>query len=202
MRLLHPVMPFVTEEIWRSLPHAGESIVIASWPERQEHLEDPTAEEGMARIMDTIRAIRNVRAEMNVPLGRPAAVVVQTAEPTLRGLLEASSGYLAALASVDDLRVGPVTPAKPPRSAAAILPGLEVYLPLQGLIDLDREMERLSKALTGAQAELARSREKLANEQFISRAPADVVEREREKEAQSADTVVKLERRLGVLRER
>jgi len=202
MRLLHPIMPFVTEEIWQSLPHEGPSVMVAPWPERQAHLEDASAEDQMARIMDTIRAIRNVRAEMNVPLGRRAAVVVQTDEPALAGLLEASAGYMAALASVDGLQVGPVTPVKPPQAAAAILPGLEVHIPLKGLIDLERETERLSRALVGAQAELARSRGKLSNEDFATKAPTEVVEREREKEAQLADTVSRLERRLEVLKGR
>jgi len=201
LRLLHPIMPFVTEEIWQALPHDGPSLIIAKWPEPAARWDDPAAEADMALVMDVIRAVRNIRAEMNVPLGKRADVIIQCPDSARRGLLGSAAGYIGALAAVGDLAVTAVEDAKPPQSGSAILPGLEVYLPLRGLIDLERETARLEKALEEARRELERSQAKLANPDFIARAPADVVAKERDKEAAAADSAQRLEQRLALLRQ-
>ncbi|MDP2872162.1 MAG: valine--tRNA ligase [Bacillota bacterium] len=201
LRLLHPVMPFVTEEIWQALPHDGPSIVVAPWPETLPHLENDRAEAEMGRVMDTIRAVRNIRAEMNVPAGKQADVTLQAAEPRVRELLSAASPYIRGLASVGGLQVEPTGGTRPKQAGAAILAGIEVYMPLRGLIDFEREAGRIRRALGEAELELARARERLANESFLRRAPADVVAREREKEAQYAEQAEKLRQRLTLLEE-
>jgi valyl-tRNA synthetase len=201
MRLMHPLMPFVTEEIWQALPHDGPSIVVSRWPDSLAGLEDKGAEQEMARIMDSIRAIRNIRAEMNVPAGRQADVIMQAGEQAVRDLLAGAAAQIRALASVGDLRITGSGGERPRQAGAAILPGIEIYMPLRGLIDFEREAARLRKALSEAEAELGRARERLANSSFLSRAPADVVAKEREKEAQYAEQAAKLRERLAVLAE-
>ncbi len=199
LRLLHPVMPFITEEIWQALPHEGPSIMIAPWPAPNAELEDPAAEQAMATIMELVRSIRNIRAEMNVPLGKRADVVIQYTEEPMRQLLDSSSSYLFSLASVAHLEIAAASSLKPAQSAAAILPGLEVYLPLRGLIDLEKEAARLRKALEDTQSDLARTRERLSNPNFVSRAPEEVVAKERDREATFADSVTRLKERLRIL---
>jgi len=199
LRLLHPIMPFVTEEIWQALPHEGESIVVAPWPTTEEARRDEAAESEMELVMEVIRAIRNIRAEMNVPLGKRADVRIQSDDAVKRALLDEYRAYLVALAGIGSLEVDSVTEAKPAQSGSAMLPGIEVYLPLAGLIDLERETARLHRALAEARRELERSEAKLANPSFAKRAPAEVVAKERDKHAGYTDAIARLEQRLAVL---
>jgi valyl-tRNA synthetase len=201
LKLLHPIMPFITEEIWQALPHEGPSITVAPWPQADPRWSDPQAEADMSQVMDVIRAIRNIRAEMNVPLGKKADVIVQCASDARIELLTGAKAYLAALANVGELTVERTSAGKPPRSGSAILPGVEVYVPLYGLIDLAKETARLQKALDEAVRERDRCRAKLASPDFINRAPAEVVAKEREREAGQADAVARLEGRLALLRQ-
>ena len=198
LRLLHPVMPFVTEEIWQALPHDGASIMIAPWPVAVDSDLNDGAETAMATLMEVIRAIRNIRAEMNVPLGKRADVVIHCPDDGLRGTLIDGRAYMLPLASIADLSITPGGP-KPAGSASAILAGLEIYVPLRGLIDIDRETARLHKALAEAGDELARSQARLANPNFVERAPTEVVAKERERVAVLADSVARLEQRLQLL---
>jgi len=200
LRLLHPVMPFVTEEIWQALPHDGPSIMIAPWPVADRSDLSDRAETSMGTLMEVIRAIRNIRAEMNVPLGKRADVIIHCPEDELRATLVAGSVYMLPLASIAELSITPSGP-KPAGSASAILAGLEIYVPLRGLIDIDRETARLHKALVEAGNELARSQARLANPNFVGRAPAEVVAKEQERAAVLADSVARLEQRLQLLGE-
>lgn len=180
MRLLHPYMPFITEEIWQNLPGTGESIMIQSWPEPKGY-GDPQVEKEMELIMDTIKAIRNIRAEMNVQPGRKAEIILVAAEGEIRQTLEKAQMSIKNLAGGSSLEIYEKLESKPPQAASAVLGGVEVYLPLRGLLDLDKEIARVEKEMDQANKELARLEGKLNNQGFVAKAPAEVVAKEREK---------------------
>jgi valyl-tRNA synthetase len=198
LALLHPFFPFLTERIWEYLPGSEGLLMTAPWPE-PEGREDPAAEAEIERVQGVITAVRNMRAEMNVTPGLPVPVVIRADAETQRAL-EDGGPYLRALARVDRVTVSPGA-AKPPRSASAVVQGMEVYLPLEGLIDLEAERQRLERK----QAELVKGLEaverKLGNEQFVSRAPADVVEAEKERRERLTGDLEVVERNLASLTE-
>ena len=198
MRLLHPFMPFITEEIWQHLPHQGESITIAPWPQDDPALVDEAAESEMGKLMEIVRAIRNIRAEVGVAPGKKITAVIQ-AEPGQAEGLAATQGYLATLAGLSQVRIAEDQAEKPPKAMTAVAGGAQIFLPLADLVDLDKERARLQKELDNAAAETARLQAKLANEGFLAKAPAAVVEKEREKLAEAEDRRGKLEARLAEL---
>ena len=195
MRLLHPFMPFITEEIWQHLPHEGSSIMKASWPSAQAERNDAAAEAQMNLIMEAVKGIRNMRAEMNVPPGRRSEVILQAGSEDVRSVLQQNEGYFRQLAAAEPVTLPAVGAEKPENAMATVVAGLEVYLPLKGLIDVEKETARLSKEREALTKELARITGKLGNEGFMAKAPAAVVEKERAK-AQEC------EEKLGAIRER
>ncbi len=177
LRLAHPVMPFVTEEIWQHLPVSGDSIVVAPFPKPEEAWTDQALEEEFALVMDVITAVRNIKAEAGLPLtkrikalakasGNPLAVLVREA-PRIKAL-----AFLEEFKVNEDLQ-------RPLHSALAIVKGIEVYVPLSGLVDIGKEVARLEKELAKVTRELERVERKLANESFLKKAPAHVVEKEK-----------------------
>ncbi len=184
MVLLHPFMPFITEEIWQHLPHDGETIMLSPWPESSAQGIDSEIEKQMAVAMDVIRAIRNIRSEMNVPLGKKAPAIISANSPYAYTLLDLTKDYICNLATVDELTLANQLAEKPAQAAAAVVAGIEIYLPLSGLIDMEKEIARLEKEVEKAQQEIARVEGKLHNEGFIAKAPAAVIEKEKEKLAQ------------------
>ena len=195
MRLLHPFMPFITEEIWQHLPHEGRSIMRASWPVVQAGRSDAAAEGQMNLIMEAVKGIRNMRAEMNVPPGRRSEVILQAGSEEVRSVLQKNEGYFRQLAAAEPVTLPAIGAEKPENAMATVVAGLEVYLPLKGLIDVEKETARLSKEREALTKELARITSKLGNEGFMAKAPAAVVEKERAK-AQEC------EEKLGAIRER
>ena len=181
MQLLHPYMPFITEEIWQFVAKDNISIMTSKWPEVDQTVIVPEIEAEMNIIMDSIKAIRNIRAEMNIPLGKKNIVIVQTSTQAVYNLLQANQEYFKALASVEELEISLLSDDKPQDSVAAILNCLEIYLPLKGLLDIDKEGQRLTKELTNMQKEIDRLLGKLNNAGFTAKAPADVIEKEQEK---------------------
>jgi valyl-tRNA synthetase len=180
LRLLHPFMPFITEEIWQRLPmrRPVESIVIAPYPEPDAGLVDEEAEAAMAPVITAIEGLRNIRGESNLPPSARLTAYVQSPEARTRELLERWRGYVMPLAGLSELHVGPPGP-KPPQSAAFVGPQLEIFVPLAGLIDVEAERERLRKEMARAEQELTGLRRKLDNPNFVAKAPADVVEKDR-----------------------
>ncbi|NMA69121.1 MAG: valine--tRNA ligase [Desulfitobacterium sp.] len=200
MRLLHPYMPFITEEIWQNLPGAEESIMIQSWPQAKGYA-DPEAEKEMSLIMDTIKAIRNIRAEMNVQPGRKAEIILVASEEESRKTLEKGEMSIKNLAGGSSLDIYEKLESKPPQAASAVLGEVEVYLPLRGLLDLDKEIARVEKEIAQANKERARLEGKLSNQGFVSKAPAEVVAKEREKLEGVNARIEALQIRLAELKE-
>lgn len=184
MELLHPFMPFITEEIWQLIPgkRTGLStIVLAKWPQPDENMLDDAAEANMERVMEVIKAVRNLRSEMNVPPGRKADVILMAQDDQIRIVMEAGLSYIANLAAAASVDIVSQSPVKPDQSVTAITSGVEVYLPLKGLVDIDKETARLQKELDNLEKETTRLENKLNNPGFMSKAPQDVVEKEKEK---------------------
>lgn len=197
LRLLHPFMPFVTEALWQELPHEGESLMIAPWPEPRET--DDKAEEEMGLVMDVIRAIRNARAEYEVEPGRRIEAIIAAGDRY--DLLTSQRDILVSLAHLDDkkLRLAHTLVKKPTKALSLVVDSLEIYLPLEGMVDLAAERERLTREVEALSAAIARSRDLLANEDFTRKAPAHVVDRERDKLAANRERKAKLEERLKSL---
>ena len=199
MKLLHPYMPFITEEIWQHLPHEGKSIMIAPWPKADDKLMDDTVEKQMTAIMDVIKAIRNMRAEVNAAPGHKAPATVLVDED-LKAVFSSHASYIQQLGTVDNLTIGGMDDAAPENAMAAVVNGAKVYLPLKGLIDVDKELARLQKELDGAEKEAKRAAGKLSNQNFLAKAPAEVVEKEKTKQAEVLARIDGLKERMETLR--
>ena len=181
LRLLHPFMPFITEEIWQHIPHEGKSIMTAPWPTGEETWLDKENEASMAAIMEVIKAIRNMRAEVNAAPGKKSEAILHFSDAAQQAVFTANDGYLHALAEADPVTILSLTAERPENAMTAAAGGVEIYLPLKGLIDMEKETARLSKELDGLTKEIVRTEGKLANEKFVTKAPVAVVAKEREK---------------------
>ena len=197
LRLLHPFMPFVTEEIWQHLPHEGETIMLAPWPDAAGSLYDPEAEAAMDTLVELVRGIRNARAEYNVPNGRAIHALLRPG--ALGSSLDELHVLFARLCRVEDLSLLAADAPDPARCATVVVNDTTVYLPLAGLIDIAAERQRLGKERDQLQLRLQRSQHMLANEQFMARAPAAVVERERTGNAELQASLALVEARLRSL---
>ncbi len=184
LELLHPFMPFVTEHIWQHLPHEGESIVVAPWPEALPFGDQSVAAGQMNVMMDAIKGIRNMRAEMNVPMGKRSAVILAVTDEALRPIVEAHKDYFKTLGWAETVTILAADDAKPENATVSVVNGLEAYLLLKDLIDVTKERERLQKEKATLEKEVARLEGKLNNPGFTSKAPAAVVEKEQTKLAE------------------
>lgn len=182
LRLLHPFLPFITEEIWQHLPHRGETIMLQPWPKPDPALTDAAAEGQMQLLMEVIKSVRNLRSEVGIPVGRRVEAVVRTAEGELKDVLSKGRKLVEHLAWLSELTVEDSGGPEIEQALAAAVKGVEVYLPLKGVIDLEKERERLEKEINRLDKELARVQSKLNNEGFLKKAPPEVVAKEREKE--------------------
>ncbi len=203
LRLLHPMMPFVTEEIWRRLPLSGmaraDSLMIAAWPDRAAiaRFADPDAERSIEVLREIVTAIRGIRARYTVAPRTRVDVIVK-AVGTDASLIEDLFGQIAALAGVGDLRIDAAA-TKPAHAAAAVAGGVEVFVQLEGLVDFDVERERVSKQLGEARADLEKIERKLCNEGFLAKAVPEIVEKDRAKAAELRETVTALRAQLAEL---
>ena len=181
MELLHPFMPFVTEHIWQHLPHEGESIMVAPWPSTLSMDGFSSAAAHMNVMMDGIKGIRNMRAEMNVPMGKRSEVILVPATEELKGILETHGDYFHTLGWAEKVTVLSPDALKPENATVTVVNGLEVYLLLKDLIDADKEKERIAKEQATVLKEIARLEGKLNNQGFLAKAPEAVVAKEKEK---------------------
>ncbi|AKX93286.1 valine--tRNA ligase [Moorella thermoacetica] len=199
LQLLHPFMPFITEEIWQHLPGERGSIMLSSWPRPVPQDEDEQAETAMGLVMAVIRAVRTLRSEMNVPPGRRAEVILVSGSPEDREILQRESVYLENLAAADRVQVVAALDRPPSRAATAVTSGVQIFLPLAGLIDLEKEQARLEKELQKARAELEKVEKKLARPDFRAKAPAAIVAKEEARAAELKSTITALTKRLSYL---
>ena len=182
LRLLHPIMPFVTEEIWQSVPHVGESLVVATYPTVHPEQMDEKAAEEMEFLMDFIRSVRTVRNEMNTPLSKPINIIAKVSDAAYYAILKENESYIARFSNPEEFVYGEDVEA-PSDAVTSVITGAEIYLPLAGLINIEDEIARLEKEAEKLQQEVDRVEKKLSNEKFVAKAPAAVVEAERAKGA-------------------
>lgn len=199
LKLLHPFMPFITEEIWQRLPHEGESITISPWPEAVEVPEDPEALARMQRLIGVITAIRNIRGEMGVPPQKRVKAILRVQDERVLDQLEEDRPYIQTLALLRDLEL--LRGGEAPKGCStAISHGVEVYIPLEELIpDPQRELERLRKELKKVTDDLEFVQRKLQNPAFLEKAPREIVAKERSKAEELLAVKGKLEERLRML---
>ena len=198
MEFLHPFMPFITEEIWQRLPHRGNSIMKAPWPVAAPDLRDMQAESGMEVLMEIIRCIRHIRSEMNVPPGKKAQAMLLAPKEELRSLIKKWAFYVQELTHCQ-AEVLAELKKKPAQAAHAVAKGVEVFIPLKGLIDIDKEIVRLEKNLAAVEKDLARVQGKLKNGNFLTKAAPEVIEKERQKQIELLNARAALTERLEVL---
>ena len=196
LRLLHPFMPFITEEIWQSIPHEGEALIVAKWPEYSEALAFKAEEDEMEAVMDAIRAIRNRRAEMNVPPSKKAALFVLTSKPNV---FTEGEGFIQRLAYADTLTLLESEPENLDGMVTCATADAKLYIPMGQLVDVAKELERINKELEKARKNLVGLESKLNNEKFVSRAPEAVVAAEREKAQKARDLIESLEQSLAAM---
>ncbi|MBF8984461.1 valine--tRNA ligase [Lutibacter sp. B2] len=182
LKLLHPFMPFITEEIWQTISNdEEESIIIAAWPEYDESLKFEREEKDMEVIMNAIRSIRNIRAEMNVIPSRKARVIMVANEEVFEAI-EKAKDYFVTLASASEVVLLKEKKDIPEDAIAAVIPGAEIFLPLDDLVDFEKEIERLEKEKAKLEQEVKRVIGKLSNQGFLAKAPESLVEEEKKKQ--------------------
>jgi valyl-tRNA synthetase len=199
MRLLHPFMPFITEEIWQNLPHRGESITTAKWPEVNPALSDDQAAQEMKLLVEMIRSVRNIRAEVNTPMSKKIKMLVKAKDETVLKAIETNRSYIERFCNPEELQMG-VELETPEKAMTAVITGLEIILPLEGLINIDEEIARLEKEFDRLNKEVERVQKKLSNEGFMKKAPESVVAEERAKENDYREKRAIVEARIKELR--
>ncbi len=195
LKLLHPFMPFITEEIWQALPHEGETIMLAQWPEYSEELNFAAEETDFEKVMAAIKAIRNRRAEMNVPPSKKAKLFIATADTDL---FEKCAVFMQRLASASEVEVWTTFDVE--GAVKVITDSAVISIPMNELIDFAQEAARLEKELENANKERAFFESKLNNKNFVDKAPAAVVEKQREGLAKTMDIIKNIEESLAEVR--
>ena len=181
MELLHPFMPFITEEIWQHLPHEGQTIMLTTWPQVEEQFVDKKIEEEMALVMEIIRAIRNLRSEMNIPPGIEAEIIIGANREDYLTVISNGEGFIKQLATVSNLKLELKLAQKPQQAVTAVVQGIEIFLPLKGLVDIEKEIARLEKEVDKMEQEISRLEKKLSNQGFLAKAPQEVIDKEKDK---------------------
>ena len=195
LALLHPFMPFVTEEIWQSLPHQGEALIVAPWPEYEEGRAFPQAEAEMKKVMELITAVRTRRSEMNVPPSKKAHLAIEAADTAA---FEAEKEAIARLAYCSGVEVAQSVP-QAEGSVTVVTAACRAYLPMDDLVDKKAETARLTKELEGAKKQLATAEAKLQNEKFISKAPQKVIDGVKDNAEKLREKVRGIEEALAAL---
>src|SRR5690625_940667 len=199
MRMLHPFMPFITEEIWQQLPHEGESITIADWPSVAPEYHDEVAAKRMKRLVSIIKSVRNIRSEVDTPMSKPITLLIHAETDEVVEELKANQHYLEKFCNPEQLTIAQTLDV-PDKAMTAVVTGAEIYLPLEGLIDFDKEIARLEKELKKWQKEVDFVQKKLANKNFVEKAPKKLVSEQREKEVEYLDKYNRVKARLEELK--
>jgi valyl-tRNA synthetase len=199
LRLMHPFMPFITEEIWSHLPTSGKTITLAEWPQYEEGYVASAQVEEMELLRHVIRAVRNMRAEANVTMSKKVGMILKPTTLEIQSLFIRNQTYIERFCNTNSLEISLIA-STPEKAMSSMVTGAEIYLPLAGLIDFEQELARLEKELTGLHEEVRRIEKKLANEGFIAKAPAQVIQEERMKLADYVDKRNKVEARISELK--
>ncbi len=199
MRMLHPFMPFITEEIWQKLPHEGVSITVAQWPEVREEFHDEQAAKEMERLVSIIKSVRNIRAEVDTPMSKEITLLIQAKNDEIVEELTNERAYLERFCNPSELVIATEMDV-PEKAMSAVVTGAEIFLPLEGLIDFDKEIERLEKELEKWTKEVDRVQKKLANKGFVTKAPKKIVEEEKRKEKDYLEKQANVRERLQELK--
>jgi len=200
LRLLHPFAPFVTEEIWHHLYKLGSdgnssSLLMANWPTSNQELIHESLEDTLKRVQDVVTAIRNIRSEMNVPPVKKADVLIQVDKQSLVKILEDNRDHILNLGKVEKLNIG-IKLTKPDHSASAVIKDAEIFIPLEGLIDMEQERKRLEKEILRVNQLLEKINKKLSNEDFVKKAPKEIINKEKTKKEEYSSMVEKLNKNL------
>ncbi len=199
LRLLHPIMPFVTEEIWQNAPHEGESIVVAEYPIVDEAFMNHEAETAMDKLIGLIRGVRNIRNEMNTPLSKKVPMQINVNDDATENIFTANKAYIVRFCNPETLEIGQNIETTE-EAVTAIISGGEVRMPLAGLIKLEDEILRLEGEAAKLEKEVDRVVKKLGNERFVSKAPDAVVEGERAKEKDYREKLATVNERIASLK--
>lgn len=195
LKLLHPFMPFITEEIWQKLPHDGDTIMTSEWPKADASHDFPAEEAAMERVMDAIRAIRNRRSEMNVPPSKKASVFIETA---FTKDFENGTPFIERLAYANSVKIGDSFDI--PDAVQIVTVGSRIYIPMGELVDTEKEIARLEKEKAKDEKQLAGIKAKLSNEGFLSKAPENVVAAQRETQKKLEEKIAMVEDSIKALR--
>ncbi len=199
MQLLHPFMPFITEEIWYYMPHTKDSIMLSSWPEVSKMSEYDDSVEAMKLIMELIKGLRNIRGEMNIAPSKKARVIILVRNLEKQNILKENYSYIANLANAEPIEILNNLEKKPEKAAAAIVSEIEAYMPLEGLIDIEVEIKRLKKENENLKKDLNKIENKLSNEKFLQKAPENVVQKEKNKQKEYISKLKAVKERLNIL---
>ena len=200
LRLLHPIMPFVTEEIWSHIPHSGESIVTAEYPVTRTEFEDQDAVENMDMLIELIRAVRTIRSEADRPLSKTIDLLIRTKGDKEETFLKENESFIRRFCNPDQLVIEQSVDV-PEEVKVAVVTGAEVFIPLAGLVDFKEEIKRLEKEQSKWQSEITRVEKKLANEKFVQNAPDSIVEEERAKGREYQEKYDSVTRQLAKMKE-
>jgi len=202
LRLLHPIIPFITEEIWQKLPgRQGDSIMVAPWPEPEPEWDDPEAEADFGSLMDILGGVRNIRGELNIPPGKKVQALIHVEDAHQESLIQNEAEWIQRLGKIlPDWEIGPKVE-RPKTAAAAVSGNVQVFVPLDGLIDADEEIRRLEKQINDIGKSVATLEKKLTNPRFIERAPEEVVQKDRNRIEKERSRAEKLQENLSKLME-
>ena len=198
LKLLHPFMPFITEEIWQHLPHEGTSIMISPWPKVKAEWDFDDASD-MELVMDAVRGIRNIRAEMGVAPSQKARAILRASDAHTMDILRENLEIIYSLAKVSEMEFLKAEDSAPEKALTCVIKGAEIFVPMEGLVDIDRELERLEKERENLKKEIERVENKLKNPGFVNKAPEEVVDKERKKKQDYSEMLQMVEQRLEML---
>lgn len=200
LKLLHPFIPYITEEIWANLPGKTNDLIVESWPVYDENKDYKAAEKAIEFIMEAVKSIRNIRAEMNVVPSKKAKAIFMTTDNELKNILSLSERYFKTLASASEIEIVENKENISDDAMSAVVGNCTIFLPLEDLVDIEKEIERLEKEREKLEGEIKRVKSKLSNEGFVSKAPKQVIEQEKEKEIKYQQMMEKVLDRLASLR--
>ena len=199
LRLLHPIMPFVTEKLWLSLPHDGESIMVAKYPEAHAEFENEQARHDMAFLIEIIKAVRNIRTEVNAPLSSSIDIMIQLEDAKNERILTDNEDYVKNFLHPKELTISTQI-AAPKLAKTAVISGAQVFIPLADLVNVDDEIKRMEKEEKSLQAEVDRSTKKLGNQGFVAHAPEEVIAKEKAKKADYESQLESVRQRIEELK--